>query len=113
MTIEFDIRWLSLSADGADALDAAGTGQQREVASAPSDGRFEALLASHLQWSHTRLRALPDDLSSPAGMGGVKGLRVSAAATGAAMPGDVDRMARIARDVDQQLARIASEGLTV
>lgn len=94
MSVEFDIKWLSLSVDGTDGLDEVVAAERRAPEAAPQDGRFEALLASHLRWA-----------SSAGGQVFDQGLGAEQA------PGDASRSSRIAREVTEQLARIAEVGV--
>lgn len=87
--MDFDIRWLSLSGSSADRLDDVVAAEQRPAEPAPQDGRFEALLAAHLQWAQAARSAQPAGNES----------KVQVLETG--------RISRVQAMVHSQLQRIA------
>lgn len=105
MSPQFDIRWLSLSVDGNDGLDEAVAAEKRPQETVSDDGRFEALLNSHLRWATS---------ASVGGMkaaSGVPGQATDAVDEAVAVPGNPFRSTRIAKEVSEQLARIAQVGV--
>ena len=109
MSPQFDVRWLSLSVDSNDGLDEAVAAEKRPVETVTDDGRFEALLSSHLRWATS---------ATSATVAGNKGADNAASADSAAegarvtdVPGDFVRSTRIAKEVSEQLARIAQVGV--
>ncbi len=109
MSPQFDVRWLSLSVDSNDGLNEAVAAEKRPAETVTDDGRFEALLSSHLRWA-TRATNV-----TAAGNNGA----ASAASTGSTadsgrvtdVPGDFVRSTRIAKEVSEQLGRIAQVGV--
>jgi hypothetical protein len=93
--MDFDIRWLSLGSSSADGLDEVVAAEQRPpVAAVPNDGRFDTMLAAHLQWASSA-RSVQQDASQ-----------------GRPQTGDTVRMSRIQAEVQAQLERIAGLGVT-
>ena len=97
MAMDFDVRWLSLSgstqSDGLDELDNVRNSAVPKI-EAPTDGRFEALVQAHLQWATSARSA--------------QGPQVQTRAAAS----DEYRASKIQTQVAEQLARIASMGVT-
>ena len=109
MSPQFDIRWLSLSVDSSDGLDEAVAAEERPLETVTDGGRFEALLNSHIRWATSASAGNKGDAQIDEGLSDATALPAGQAVTD--IPGDLVRSTRIAREVSEQLARIAMVGV--